>query len=314
MNDHYEEICTFLNLYINKDENAGCYWEPNTRMLFRKSLKTSNKTYSNWKIERIIRVDKLLFYFVCLRTTTDIREKKIFCIGEVQGKYYIAYPVNYIKEIVDKSQMQNINVYKFRAYIDDDLFNRYGEAAIQQKLKIQERFLRKFNIDSDVECINIYWFMSNNVLKLIAKRSMFVEPTSGDIFIFLDQINDNYLSHEIIHNVFWNTLKKWPSLLLREGSAEAFFPQEYYANQKIDSRSIEFMIKNDNFDEAQGEKCAIHLGLFCRFLIEEYGVDKFIEAYTFDEYDSKTVLRKVYNMDYKFAIKRFEVWRTERQI
>lgn len=304
-----EEISTFLNLFINNDENAGCFWDPNTREVFRKNLKVSEKKYLRWEIEKVTSIDKVLFYFIALCTFEFKIEKKIFCLGANNRKKYIAYPVNFLEALIDKTQLKKIALYKCNVYVDYSLYELYGEKSMRERFEHQEQFLGKLRLDLTANFINIYWFPSNNALRLITKRSMFVEPTSESIFIFLDQVNDDFLSHEIIHCIFWSSLKKWPSLLFREGSAEAFFPLEYYKHRKFDYGSLEKIILNDRFDNMEGENCAILLGLFCRFLIEEYGLNKFIEAYRLDGYDSKTVLWIIYNMNYNDAIERFDVWR-----
>lgn len=303
-------MCNFLSCFVDKNKKCIDFWEPNTRGIFSKGIEKSSKIqYVDWKIKRTNTINDIYFYFVDLYNRDGLCEKKVFCLMAKSGEQYIGYPVNFIHKFVDYTKIKLLCYEQFNLYIDIQIFNMYGEKEIKRKLRVQKEFVNKSGIQVNGYGINIYWITSLDILLRLAKRSMFVEPSSGDIFLLCEYVSDYYLSHEIVHCVLWNRFHTWPSLVFREGAAEAFFPMTYYRPVFFECYFDPKMIEKDRLERNVDENSAIFLGLFCKFLIVEYGINTFYTAYCHDELDCKGVLKKVYGIEMDTILNRFMLWK-----
>jgi len=297
----------FLCYFVDGNKKCIDFWEPNTRRIFSKKIENSSRNhYIDWEVKQIYAINGIYFYFIDLYKNERLCEKQIFCLECKFGKQYIGYPVNFLHKFIDYTKIKVLTYAKFNLYIDIHIFNIYGEKEIKKKMQVQNELVNNIGI---IDSINIYWITSSDILSRMAKRTMFVEPSSGDIFLLCEYISDYYLSHEIIHCILWNKFHTWPSLVFREGAAEAFFPMSYY-HEVIFDVDVDFSIlEKDRMERNIDEKSAIFLGLFCRFLIIEYGIETFHMAYSHDELDCKRVLKKVYGLELKVILNKFVLWK-----
>lgn len=303
-------MCNFLSCFVDRKKKCVDFWEPNTRGIFSKEIEKSNiNQYIDWKIKQTYTINDIYFYFVDLYNRDGLCVKKVFCLKDKSGKQYIGYPVNFIHKFIDYSKVKVLCYEGFNLYIDTLILNKYGEKEIKRKLQVQKEFVNNSGILVIEYSINIYWITSLDILSRIAKRAMFVEPSSGDIFLLCEYANDNYLSHEIVHCVLWNRFHTWPSLVFREGAAEAFFSMSYYRTVVFEGDFDFEIIEKDRLGRNIDENSAIFLGLFCKFLIVEYGIKTFYTAYSHDELDCKGVLKKVYGIELDAILNRFLLWK-----
>lgn len=301
--DFFDSFCRAV---CTNDKNILDFWDPTTRDVFITNLASFLEhrqifcDTKSWSFQRIGH-SYVAFWGHSLTNA--------FAVITSSGRHYVAFVSSCLHLFLNNDELTLVSEESITLYIDPTLTMEHGEL----NLLLNSLWARIKNVAHttklSIPAITIYWLSPSHPIRAFVSRRMFVEPGQGHIFCFTDELATEPLLHELIHALYYRNLKGWPSLVLREGIAEAFFDDSYYQKALSHQKGIDYsVLLSSKLERASDEFDAILLGLFCRFLIRTYGPDKFNLAYQMDNGHIDITMARVYGQSYSDIRAKFLAW------
>lgn len=204
-------------------------------------------------------------------------------------------------KIVNPLFVIEYNIMKeYRKYEDDNLIIYYKNYNLTKSLIFSITSiifdLKEFFLKTSMDKI-ILVFVDKELSKVIysiTKASNFFDSKTK-IIVFCNGIPDkNTIKHEMVHFFMSYYTDEWPCVFWREGIAESFYDEEFYYKNLVNINNIDRSKLNTPNVVNVKREYRILLGAIIRYLFNEYGKEKVIEAYI-----------KSSNFDYEEILKDF---------
>jgi hypothetical protein len=225
------------------------------------------------------------------RDTEVIKRYSIIQEGE---KKYLGW--SYSKSII-LSEAEVYEIYEFDTFIFHSAVNYSAHISMLKKLDLHVKSLLD-NIKSSIPKINIYFHAKMNTRDTGIPKAFFVAPGSNDICIYNNRVSLNTLKHELHHSIIYSTTLSWPPLFFREGYAESYETnkkgEDFILNNKY---PFMFLLKDQLFFDYT-EYPPIIAGVLVRYLIKEFGVERFYSVY---RYANDMSINESLKLEYGFS-------------
>ncbi len=260
-------------------EKAATYWSPKTQnifienhlMIFGGKLEKSTMKYF------LFEEDEYCFVNVYYEIGTTKMMRSFAVILNEQN--YLTWPLFHKANVLKKSMVKNQINY----------FNVYTHGIISRREELMYIFLGKqvkqlYEYVGKKEKIDIFILNENDQRYINIKKSNFVNPEDGKVFIYEKKAYINEIHHELIHSIL-SVLNAWPSFIVREGYAEAFHSDEYYRRVLCESdhymiaRIFKFDERKEALSSLDTYKIIVLAGVMVKYIIQKNGIAKVVQMY-----------------------------------
>ncbi|MDR0920439.1 MAG: hypothetical protein LBM93_14530 [Oscillospiraceae bacterium] len=216
---------------------------------------------------------------------------KKYSIIKLNNKIYIGW--SYAKSIIPKSIC---HIYEYDTFIFKSVIDYSIHIPMLRKLDIYIKNVIK-DINISVPKINIYFHAEINNPQTGIPKAFFTVPGKNDICIYSIRVNYNTLRHEMLHAIISSATSSWPPLFFREGYAESYAKtNETYINLLKQNYPIKLLTNDLLFFDYTEVPPAI-AGIFVKYLIQKYGVNKFYSVYSIaNDMNVKKTLKREYSL------------------
>lgn len=278
MQDINELVKNFL-LAMPDIEKAATYWSPKTRnifienhhMIFGGKLEKSEIKYY------LFEEDEYCYVNVYYEIETK-KMKRSFAII-LNDKHYLTWPLFHKANALKKNMIEN----------QISHFNVYTHGTVSRREELMYIFLGKqvkelYKYVSKKEKIDVFILNENDQRYINIKKSNFVNPEDGKVFIYEKKAYINEIHHELIHSIL-SVLNSWPSFIVREGYAEAFHSDEYYrtvlreSDYCIIEKIFRFDEKKEGLCSLDTYKIIVMAGVMVKYIVQKNGIAKVVQMY-----------------------------------
>lgn len=305
----------FIDSYMLQDTISNQMWHPKYKnkevynytmdwLWSTKSPKEITKLF-DLELAELQRVNDTLSYFKILAKSRPALLHEVFSnvykyyIVEINGKYYLDNCQDYDSRRFKKYETKNINFYVSPFYdIDKKALNKASEELESLTIQLKKPKLRKpidyYMCSNEEELNNL-----SNIIIWNGGLGGYTNIPEG----FIVAINDNPVyKHEFVHAILGSSAN---CFFLQEGIAVLYGGMDKGKKsykQGVDDLKLCYTTGKCNFDNLYAREVEqrynsnltyTFAGVFCKYLIDNYGLDYFYKLYYNKEITTENFLEKI---------------------